>query len=250
HLPALDPAIRQILRQVAPHSPTTPAAPPAARLVTVSRACAAGYQPFCAIADVIYNGIEIERIPFGARAVATDPYLLFAGRISPEKGVEDALDIATRAGRRLILAGGIYDAEYFRVRIAPRLCTRATYRGAVGRERLWRLMAGAEAVLCPIAWEEPFGLVACEAQAAGTPVVGYARGALPEVVDHEKTGCLVSPGDVAAAVAALPLARALDRGACRAHVYARFSLAAMLAAYEAHYAEMLGMRTSGEEGRP
>ena len=236
HLPALDPAIRDILAVVSPlgrHG--------AARLVTVSRACAATYAPYCQIDRVIYNGVDVARIPFGA-APATPPYLLFAGRISPEKGVEDALVIAQRAGRRLVLAGGIYDRDYFEERIAPRLALAgegARYLGPVARERLWELMAGAEALLCPVQWEEPFGLVACEAQAAGTPIVGYRRGGLAEVVADGATGILVPPGDVAAATTALADARALDRAGCRVHVERLFGLAAMLEGYEALYRDML-----------
>ncbi len=222
HLPALDPAIRDILAVVSPSGRHG-----AARLVTVSQACAATYAPFCQIDRVIYNGVDVARIPFGA-APATPPYLLFAGRISPEKGVEDALAIAQRAGRRLLLAGGVYDRDYFAERIAPWLALAsegASYLGPVARERLQ--------------WEEPFGLVACEAQAAGTPIVGYRRGGLAEVVADGTTGILVPPGDVAAATAALADARALDRAGCRAHVERLFGLAAMLDGYEALYRDML-----------
>lgn len=237
HLPALDPGIRDILGEIAP--PGGDMGRASARLVAVSRACAATYASSCAIAVVIYNGIPIERIPFGA---ASESYLLYAGRISPEKGVADALDIAARAGRRLVLAGGVYDEAYSQREVAPRVAAmgaRADYLGPLPRAQLWELMAGAAAVLCPIQWDEPFGLVACEAQAAGAPVVGYARGALPEVVAHGRTGWLVPPGDVAAAARAAIQVGALARTTCRAHVAARFGLGAMLADYEAFYAEML-----------
>lgn len=237
HLPPLDPVIRQALRVVAPPPPATASA----RLVTVSQACAAQYAAYCAIDAIVYNGIAIERVPFGPQP-AEPPYLLYAGRISPEKGVEDALAIAECVGWPLRIAGGIYDERYFAERVAPRLAgmaDRAIYLGPLARERVWELMARATALLCPIAWEEPFGLVACEAQAAGTPVVGYARGALPEVVANGETGTLVAPGDVEGAARAVLDAQRLDRRACRAHVEARFSLQAMLAAYEACFEEML-----------
>jgi glycosyltransferase involved in cell wall biosynthesis len=240
HLPPLDPAINDVLRRLAP-----PGEPSATRLVTVSRACAEAYAPVCRIDAVIYNGVAVERIPFGARP---DPagYLLYAGRITPEKGVEDALEIAARAGRPLLLAGGVYDQAYYERRIAPRLAAAggdgaaATYLGALDRERLWALMAGAAAVLCPVRWDEPFGLVACEAQAAGAPVIGYARGGLREVVADGATGWLAPPGDVDAAVAAVARLGALDRAACRARAERLFGLGAMLDGYEAFYAGMLG----------
>jgi glycosyltransferase involved in cell wall biosynthesis len=211
-------------------------------LATVSRACAATYAGTCRIETVLYNGIAVERIPFRSRPV-NPLYLLCAGRISPEKGTADAMAIAERAGRHLVIAGGVYDTAYYAERVAPRLDEpdgRATYVGEVGRERLWELMAGAEAVLCPVAWEEPFGLVACEAQATGTPVIAYARGALGEVVADGRTGRLVPPGDVAAAAEAVRRVGALDRRGIRAWVERRFGLAAMLDAHENYYASVLG----------
>jgi len=209
--------------------------------VTVSQACAVTYAPYCRIEAVIYNGIDVARIPFGATADA-EGYVLYAGRITPEKGVEDALEIARYTDRPLLLAGGVYDRAYYDDRIAPLLVAsggRARYLGQVTRERLWELMAGAVAVLCPSHWAEPFGLVACEAQAAGAPVVAYARGGLAEVVADGETGYLVALGDYAAAVAAIDRAPTLDRAACRTHVATRFGLSRMLADYEAHYARML-----------
>jgi glycosyltransferase involved in cell wall biosynthesis len=129
------------------------------RLVTVSSACAATYRPFCRIDAVIYNGVPIEQIPYSS-SPSEDSYLLYAGRISPEKGVEDALEIAERAGKRLILAGGVYDQEYYRERIEPRLSSRpaaTSYLGAISRAQLWKVMGEAEALLVPSHWDEPFG---------------------------------------------------------------------------------------------
>lgn len=242
HLPAVDARINRALATLAPRNVSTPT-----RIVTVSHACAATYASACRIDAVIYNGIDTSRIPFAPATPAHDdaadqqrPYLLYAGRITPEKGVEDALEIASGAGYRLVLAGGIYDDDYYRSRIAPRLDERrARYLGLVSRERLWELMAGAVAVLCPVHWDEPFGLVACEAQATGTPVVGYARGGLAEVVADGETGWLVAEGNVGAAVAAVGRVSAIDRRACRRRVEMRFSLDAMLDAYEAFYGDML-----------
>lgn len=244
HLPAVDTNINRALATLAPRTVSTPT-----RIVTVSHACAATYASTCRIDAVIYNGIDTSRIPFDPTGEARDaasggqqPYLLYAGRITPEKGVEDALEIAARAGYRLLLAGGIYDEDYFRSRIAARLDgRRARYLGAVSRERLWELMAGAVAVLCPVHWDEPFGLVACEAQATGTPVVGYARGGLVEVVADGETGWLVAEDDVAAAVAAVGRVAEIDRRACRRRAETRFSMDAMLDEYEAFYRDMLAV---------
>jgi glycosyltransferase involved in cell wall biosynthesis len=99
-------------------------------------------------------------------------------------------------------------------------------------------MAEASAVLVPSQWEEPFGLVPCEAQAAGAPVVGYAIGALPEIVEDGRTGWLVAPGDIAAAADALARVDAIARRDCRARVEERFSVPSMLDAYEQVYAKL------------
>jgi glycosyltransferase involved in cell wall biosynthesis len=236
HLPNVDPAICDTLALLAP--PNRPASGSITHLVTVSQACAATYTPYCRVDAVIYNGIDLASIPFRERPAAP-AYLLYAGRMAPEKGVEDALEIAERAGRRLLLAGGIYDADYFEQRIRPRLAAlgdRAEYLGLQPREHLYDLMAGAEALLVPSKWDEPFGIVASEAQAAGAPVIAYTRGGLTEVIADGVTGFLVPPDDISAAAAALARVPALDRAACRAHIERRFSLAAMLTAYEAFYA--------------
>jgi glycosyltransferase involved in cell wall biosynthesis len=213
------------------------------RLASVSRACAATYAPDVRVETIIPNGIDVANIPFGPDA-AEPRYLLFAGRMAAEKGLEDAVAIARRAGRRLLVAGGAYDEEYFATRARPLLTKmeaegRGKYLGLVPRERLWELMAGAEALVCPIHWEEPFGLVPCEAQAAGAPVVGYARGALPEVVADGTTGWLVPEGDIGAAVAAVGRVGEIARAECRARVAQRFSLGAMLDAHERVYEDML-----------
>lgn len=236
HLPAVDPAINKLLALLAPLE-----GPGRVRLVTVSHACAETYAQICRIDRVIYNGVDAGRIPFGPHA-SDPPYLLFAARMSPEKGAEDALEIAARAGVRLVMTGGVYDQGYFDERVAPRIAAAGgavTYLGPVDRERLWELMAGARAVLCPSRWDEPFGLVACEAQLAGAPVVGYARGGLREVVASGETGWLVSPDDLDAAARAIHDVDRFDRAHCRERAARLFDLPAMLDAYEALYQEML-----------
>jgi glycosyltransferase involved in cell wall biosynthesis len=250
HLPALDPAISAVLARLAPLDHPYALASDAPRLVTVSHACAATYANVCRIDGVIYNGVPLERIPFSTHPAA-EGYLLYAGRIAPEKGVEDALEIARCAGRRLLLAGGVYDRDYYETRVAPRLGEQgdsATYLGALPREGLWKLMAGAAALLAPARWEEPFGLVACEAQAAACPVIAYARGGLREVVEEGVTGWLIPPGDIEAAVRAVEGLDTLDRAACREHVARRFGLTAMLDAHEALYAGMLARSLADGEG--
>jgi glycosyltransferase involved in cell wall biosynthesis len=234
HLPAINPAINALLREL--HQTGNPT-----RFITVSQACAATYRPYLPMDAIIPNGIDTDAIPFGPEADG-DGSVLFAGRLSPEKGVTDAIEIARRAGRRLSLAGGIYDTAYFEQAIQPQLRARKhdlEYVGQLPRPDLWSLMGHATAVLLPIAWEEPFGLVAAEAMAAGCPVIAYARGALPEVIKDGETGFLIPPGDIDAAARAVVAASSLSRAACRAHAQRHFSIARMLDDYERFYQQSL-----------
>jgi glycosyltransferase involved in cell wall biosynthesis len=164
--------------------------------------------------------------------------LLFAGRIAPEKGVEAAIDIAEKAGYRLLIAGGIYDRHYYEGRIVPKLRRageRVTYLGHLDRLALWKIMGRSLGLLFPIEWDEPFGLAAVEAMAAGTPVIAYRRGAAEEIIAHGETGFLVEPGESAHAAALVDDLFDIPRVRCRAHVEAHFALNRMLDAYEAVY---------------
>src|SRR5439155_12253920 len=119
---------------------------------------------------------------------------VFAGRLSPEKGAAEAIDIARAAGVRIDVYGDTYDAEYARERIDPRRAEPGVgVRPGVPRSVLWKALARAAVVLCPARWDEPFGMVAAEAQPCGTPVVAFKRGALAEVIVDGLTGFLVSP---------------------------------------------------------
>ena len=239
HMAALDPIITATLATLAPaHLPRAPRKP---WLVTVSQACAATYHDACRIDAVIYNGLDLAAIPFGPTP-APNTYALFAGRITPEKGVEDAIQIALAAGMRLMLVGGVYDQRYNTERIQPLLAGRPdqlVYVGAQPREEVWRLMAGAAVVLVPSLWDEPFGLVACEAQAAGAPVIGYDSGGLREVIAQGETGALVTRGHIAEAASAAQAYSRYDRLACRRRIATRFSLQATVTAYEHLYQRML-----------
>ncbi len=234
HLPAVASEINEALRVLEQRGhPLT--------LTTVSHSCAQTYAPFTSIDHVVYNGLDVKAIPFQA-AVAPDAPLLFAGRISPEKGVEAAIEIAEQAETPLIIAGGIYDRNYYEQRIQPRLTstgTPVTYVGQVGREALWQLMGQATGVLCPIAWDEPFGLAPVEAMATGTPVIAFRRGAMAEIIQHGQSGFLVEPGACAQAAAYVRDLSALSRQYCRTHVENRFTLETMLGAYERVYRELI-----------
>src|SRR5436309_4639738 len=230
HLPAVSPEINTALRVLDQQGhPVT--------LITVSHACARTYEPYTSIDAVIYNGLDLDAIPFSPKPSKEAP-LLFAGRISPEKGVEAAIEIAAMAGYRLLIAGGIYDSHYFEERIQPKIQAagdRVTYLGQLERLALWKIMGQSLGLLFPIEWDEPFGLTAVEAMATGTPVIAYRRGAAEEVIRHGETGFLVEPGERAHAAALVDDLFDIPRTLCRAHVEAHFSLQDMLDAYEQVY---------------
>jgi glycosyltransferase involved in cell wall biosynthesis len=161
---------------------------------------------------------------------------VFAGRLSPEKGAVEAIEIAQAAGVRIDVYGDSYDAEYTRERIDPRRADPgvAVHPG-VPRTVLWEVIARAAVVLCPARWEEPFGMVAAEAQACGTPVVGFRRGALDEVVVDAVTGFLVAPDDIDAAADAVTRTAELSRPACREHAERHLDLELSLDAHEQLY---------------
>ncbi len=169
------------------------------------------------------------------------PGALFAGRLSPEKGAAEAIDIARAAGVPIEVYGDVYDARYSREQIDPRRgWPGVTVYQGVPRAALWEIMARAAVVLCPSRWDEPFGLAAAEAQACGTPVVAFRRGGLSEVIVDGVTGFLVPADDVAAAAAAVARAPGLSRAACRQHAEGRLDLGVSLDAHERLYRRVAG----------
>jgi len=166
---------------------------------------------------------------------------VFAGRLSPEKGAAEAIDIARAAGVPIDLYGDVYDAAYTRERIDPRRdLPGVAVHGAVPRASLWQEIAGAAVVLCPSRWEEPFGLAAAEAQACGTPVVAFGRGGLREVIVDGVTGFLVPPDDIPAAAEAVRKAAEISRSACRDHAERHLDLGLSLDAHERLYCRIAG----------
>jgi glycosyltransferase involved in cell wall biosynthesis len=161
---------------------------------------------------------------------------IFAGRLSPEKGAIEAIEIARAAGLRIAVYGDPYDTDYTRQQIDPRRGDPGVViHDGVPRTAIWEVMAHAEVVLCPARWEEPFGMVAAEAQACGTPVVAFRRGALDEVIVDGVTGFLVEPGDIVAAAAAARRTPELSRPRCRDHAERHLDLELSLDAHERLY---------------
>jgi glycosyltransferase involved in cell wall biosynthesis len=167
-------------------------------------------------------------------------YLLFLGRVSPDKGPHRAIEVANAAGAPLKIAGKMQDpAEkyYFEAEVRPRLGERIEYLGEVSHDEKVELLQNARATLFPIQWEEPFGLVMIESMACGTPVIATRRGAVPEVVAHGRSGIIVE--DHRAMVAALEAADDLDPLECRRYVEEHFSPERMVRGYEEAYRAVL-----------
>jgi glycosyltransferase involved in cell wall biosynthesis len=166
---------------------------------------------------------------------------LFAGRLSPEKGAAEAIDITRAAGVPIEIYGDVYDHGYSREQIGPRRSwPGVTVHQGVPRSSLWEAMARAAVVVYPARWDEPFGLAAAEAQACGTPVVAFRRGGLSEVIMDGVTGFLVPPDDVRAAAGAVTQVAGISRAACREHAEARLDLELSLDAHERLYRRVTG----------
>jgi glycosyltransferase involved in cell wall biosynthesis len=205
--------------------------PPTIACVSASQAEA--WRAHAPVDAVLPPYVPTRSIPFAETAAGG---ALFAGRLSAEKGAAQAIDIARAAGLAIDVFGDAYDARYAREQIDPRrgLPGVAVHR-SVARAVLWDAMARASVVLCPARWDEPFGMAAAEAQACGTPVVGFARGALGEVIVEGVTGVLVAPDDVDAAAAAVRESLSLSRARCRRHAERELDLERSLDAHERVY---------------
>lgn len=180
----------------------------------------------------IHHGIDVRSFRF--EPAPTDGYLLFLGRFSRAKGADRAIEAARRTGRRLILAGKIdaADAAWKMASIDPFLDgDRIRFIGEVDGEIKRELLAGADALLFPIDWDEPFGLVMVEALSSGTPVIGFRRASVPEVVEDGRTGFVVD--DLGAMVEAIGRIGDIDRHACRTAAEERFSVGRMVDDVEA-----------------
>lgn len=174
----------------------------------------------------IYHGLDLNLFTFQPEA---GDYLLFLGRIHPDKGTSEAIEIARQSGMRLLIAGIIQDRAYYDNCVAPYLNEEVVYLGPVGPEERDRLLGGALALLHPISFAEPFGLSVIEAQACGTPVIACSRGSMPEVIQDGLTGYLVA--DAAQAVQKIGRITEINRAACRQWVEEEFSQERMVQEY-------------------
>ena len=249
HNHAFDPDPFELLTDAHPHVVHTLHLPPAsgpvadaakhaaengAMLLTVSNWAAATWQLLVGAIDVIRNGVPGSKIPVSPQKSGW----LFVGRLAPEKGALEAVAAAEMAGRRIRLIAPVYDAAYAE-QARPHLAKHEVL-GAIPRAAVFAEMARAQVLLMPVKWDEPFGLTAVEAMAAGTPVVAYARGALPEIVASGISGFLVAPGDLHGLVAAAVGAPGLDPARCRAWALEHFDLGRMIEDHLRLYATLIG----------
>jgi glycosyltransferase involved in cell wall biosynthesis len=183
----------------------------------------------------VYHGVDLEALPFDP--AGGDDLVVF-GRIHPDKGTHEAIEIARRAGRRLTVCGIVQDERYFREQVEPHIDgDRVTYLGSVGPADRGRILGGSAALLHPIAFAEPFGLSVVESMACGTPVIAYRKGSMPEVIDEGVTGRLVD--DVTGAVAAVRAIDDIDRGNCRVRARERFGKDRMVDDYLRVYRKVI-----------
>ncbi len=175
----------------------------------------------------IHHGIDITQFDFQPTA---DDTLLFFGRIHPDKGTREALNIARAVNKKLILAGIIQDQAYYDQFVAPHIDNdKVVYIGSVGPDERNRLLGRACALLHPIQFDEPFGLSVIESMACGTPVIAFDRGSMPELIQNGKSGFLVNT--VAEAVEAVARIDEIDRAYCRRLVEKHFTVERMIREY-------------------
>ncbi|WP_405638154.1 glycosyltransferase family 4 protein [Streptomyces sp. NBC_01178] len=196
----------------------------------VSAHTAAAWRHIVPAATVVHNGIDTRRWRPGPGG----DDLVWSGRIVPEKGAHLAIEVAELSGRGLRIAGPVGDADYFEACVRPRLGRTITYEGHLHQPDLCELVGSSAAAVVTPCWDEPYGLVVAEALACATPVCGFARGALPEIVTRA-CGRLVRPGDTAALAKAVEPTVALSRTDARRHAEAFCSMDAMTHSYERFY---------------
>lgn len=225
---------------------------PNANLVSISNAHRSTFKK-AKIRNVVYNGIDTQVFSFESKK---DDYLLWIGRLGAAKdennnfvdakGAKWAIKLAQATGERLIILGNVEDPEFFEKEIKPNLNNKIEWFGPISKEQkldraeIVRLMQKAKAFLMTINWKEPFGLVMIEAMSCGTPVIGFNRGAVSEVVQHGKTGFVVNYEEgINGLKKALGKIALINPEDCRKHVVDNFSVQAMVNNYENLYREVI-----------
>lgn len=205
------------------------------RYITVSQRNAESWLPYTDSCTVIQNGIDLESWTYHPTPIGK--YAIWFGRIHPDKGTHLAIKAAQLAGIPLKIAGTIADDKYFKTEVEPLLHQGAAYLGHKNHDELNVLIGNALVSIITPTWEEPFGLVVAESLACGTPVAGFAIGALPQLVVDD-TGVLVPPQDIPALATAITAACKKDRKLCRTHAEDHFAVELMVSAYEDEFKAM------------
>lgn len=205
-------------------------------LISISEAQAKSGPPGLNYIGNVYNGLPMEDYPFSRE---NEGYLLFVGRISMEKGVHNAIEVAQYLDIPLIIAAKLeaIDLPYFNEYVGPRLSDTVRWIGEVDDAERNRLMSKALAFLHPITWKEPFGLTMIEAMACGCPVIGFNKGSVPEVVENGRSGFVVA--DIDEMIDAVDHISLLDREECRRYALEKFSAAKMAEGYERMYEKII-----------
>ena len=182
----------------------------------------------------VYNGIDTTDFEFVPQS---EDYLLYFGRIHHDKGTAEAIDIAKRSGHKLIIAGIVQDENYYREKIEPRLGDQIAYVGHAGPKKRRDLLGKAKALLHPINFNEPFGLSVAEAMLCGTPAIAFNKGAMPELILHNKTGFLVN--NINGAIEAVDNIAQINRTDCYEWANSKFSAEKMTEDYLKLYQQIL-----------
>ena len=185
---------------------------------------------------LVYNGIDVLQYKFNPKP---EDKFIWIARVAPEKGVLNALTVAKKTGVRLTLAGQVQDMQkqFFETKVKPHLNKKIEFIGELSQKQLSPFYGSGKALLYPIEWEEPFGLVLVEAMACGTPVIAFNKGSIPEIIEHGKTGFVVN--NVDEMIEAMKNIDSIDRNECRRAVQERFSKEVMTAEYEKIYYQLL-----------
>jgi glycosyltransferase involved in cell wall biosynthesis len=184
----------------------------------------------------VYNGLDTRDFTFIEQP---DDYLLYFGRIHPDKGTAEAIEIAKKANRKLLIAGIIQDEGYYKSKVEPHIDNeQIIYVGHAGPDKRKELLGNAAALLHPISFNEPFGMSVAEAMLCGTPVIAFNRGSMPELINDKRTGFLVNTVDEA--VDAVAQLSSINRNDCYDWALSNFSCDKMVDDYYRLYQEILG----------
>ncbi len=184
----------------------------------------------------VYNGLDTADFKFTEQP---KDYLLYFGRIHHDKGAAEAIAIAKKAGKQLLIAGIIQDENYWKQKVEPHLSDQVVYLGSAGPEKRNELLGNALALLHPINFAEPFGMSVAEAMLCGTPVIAFNKGSMPELIQHERTGFLVN--SIEEAVSAVEGISSINRKYCRDWASANFSKEKMADDYYRLYQQILSV---------